>query len=122
MADDEKIISTQELKKLIAGKKKYTLIDVRRVDELRYGMIPTAVHLALHELDEAIELSEEMFSKRYGFAKLSTTEKIIVYCRTGSRSGIACAYLKSKGYHVSNYAGSVQAWSRIDDNVKMYGS
>jgi len=114
------VIATEEVEELIDSKGDYILIDVRREDELANGIIPTAKHLCLDEIEIAFELSEEEFKERYGFDKPSKSDLIILYCRTGSRSGMAAMFLKSKGYNVKNYQGSVQAWSLIDDNVKMY--
>ena len=125
------IISTEELKKMIdvatgtaskdaAGPVDYVLIDVRREDELVNGMIPTANHLSMDEIGQAFELSEDDFLNRYGFPKPTKDELIIVHCRTGGRSNVVASKLNDKGYHVQNYEGSVQEWSKIDENVKMY--
>jgi len=96
------------------------LIDVRNNDELQHGMIPTAKHLPMDEVEEAFGLDEKEFKEKYGFLKLTKEELIIVHCRTGFRSNGVAIYLRDNGYHVKNYLGSVQAWSLIDKNVKMY--
>ncbi len=114
-------ISTNELKEFIDRKKGYILIDVRNNHELNYGMIPSAVHLCLQDFEGAFDLDDNDFFDRYRFRKPSKSKLIIVYCRTGSRSGVAEEYLKNKGYNVRNYRGSVKKWSLIDENVKMYG-
>ena len=114
------VINTEELKKMIDSSGDYILIDVRREDELIHGMIPTAKHIILDEVESAFEMGEEEFLVKYGFPKPTKDELIIVYCRTGGRSKVASSYLNGKGYHVQNYEGSVQEWSKIDDNVKMY--
>ena len=115
------IINTDELKDMIDNEKDFVLIDVRNESELRYGMIPKAVHLSLQDFLEAWDLSDDKFYDQYGFRKPSKNKLIVVYCRTGSRSNLATEYLEENGYNVKNYLGSVKAWSRIDDNVKMYG-
>jgi rhodanese-related sulfurtransferase len=114
------VISTTELKHMIDNEGDYVLIDVRREDELHHGMIPTAKHLCLDEVESAFEMGEEEFLVKYGFLRPSKDELIIVHCRTGGRSNVAASYLKGKGFNVENYEGSVQEWSRIDENVKMY--
>ena len=65
-------------------------------------------------------LTDEEFEKLYEFEKPSKEDLVILYCRTGSRSGMATEYLKDKEYNVKNYLGSVQEWSKIDENVEMY--
>ena len=115
------VIETSELRKIIDSKREYVLIDVRNDDELNYGMIPTAVHLCLQDFSEAFDLDDNSFFDKYKFKKPSKSKLIIVYCRTGSRSGVAEEYLKNKGYNARNYKGSVKEWSLIDKNVKMYG-
>jgi len=120
------VISTEELKKMIDENSNYILIDIRRDEELKHGMIPTAKHLVLDDFQEAFDLIEEDFKEKYGFDKPKTISEsgdsklIIVYCRSGSRSDMAANYLRSKGHNVKNYQGSVKAWSEIDDNVNMY--
>lgn len=114
------VITTDELKKLIDSNGDYVLIDVRRDDELENGMIPTAKHLCMDEIEGAFELDENEFKEKYGFDKPAKDELIIVHCRTGGRSNAVTNYLNSKDYRVQNYQGSIQEWSKIDDNVKMY--
>ncbi len=114
------VVSTNELKRMIDNNLDYVLIDVRREDELKHGMIPTAKHLPMEEIEEAFDLSEDEFKKKYGFDKPSKEELVIVHCRTGGRSNVVANQLNQKGYHVQNYEGSVQEWSKIDENVKMY--
>ncbi len=115
------IISTEELKKLIDEKKNFVLIDVRRDDELHYGMIPTARHIPLHEIEEAFDLSEKGFREKYGFTKPTKKKLIVAYCRSGGRSNTAMELLARRGFMVKNYKGSVGEWSKIDPHVKAYG-
>jgi len=113
------MVTRDELKKLIDDKGKYTLIDVRGEDELVNGMIPTAVHLPLGEISWAFTLSPEAFERKYKFKK-PINEKVIFYCRTGSRSAMATSKGKEIGLDCDNYAGSIWEWSEIDPNVKRY--
>src|SRR3989344_2442254 len=110
------IISTLELQKLLQNKKAdFALIDVRDADELQYGMIPSAHHIPLYEIEKAFGLNEKDFKHKYHFEKPEKKKQIIVYCRTGSRSGVAAAYLERIEYsRVKNYSGSVLEWSRVD--------
>jgi len=116
------IITRDELKKLIDQKEEYTLIDVREEDELEYGMIPTAKNIPLSELGHAITASPSEFLKRYQFPLIKKEKQIIVYCRTGGRSGQAAHFLEQNGFSkVFNFAGSIWRWAEIDPNVRRYG-
>ncbi len=116
---EPRIVTREELRALISAKGEYVLVDVRESHELVHGMIPTAVHLPLSELAAAIALAPTSFFSKYGFI-LPKDERIIVYCRSGSRSSKASFYLCSIGYPAENFKGSVLAWSEIDSNVKAH--
>ncbi len=116
---DVVVITLEELKELIDARGEYVLVDVREKDELVHGMIPTAQHLPLSQLKEAVSLAPTVFFSRYGFI-LPKDEQVIVYCRSGSRSGKAASYLCSLGYPAKNFKGSVLAWSEIDPKVKKH--
>ncbi len=115
-----KEINRDELKKLIDDKGNYVLIDVRQKEELQYGMIPTAHHIPLSEVESAFDLDSSAFEKNYGFSKPARSDLMIVYCRSGGRSSIAAGFLSKKGFKVRNYAGSILDWSEIDENVQAY--
>jgi len=113
------MLTTHEVQKAIE-EQSTLLLDVRKKEELQYGMIPTAKHLPLHELEEAFLLNEDTFKQTYGFSKPTKEQKIICYCRTGGRSKLATLLLRKQGYNVENYEGSIYAWSKIDNTVKVY--
>lgn len=92
-----KEISAKELEQLLKEGKQVNIIDVREVDEVAAGHIPTAVNIPLgliefrmHELDK---------SKEY-----------IMVCRSGGRSGQATQFLESQGFNVTNMTGGMLAW------------
>ena len=116
------VITTEQLKKVIDSQGKYTLIDVREKEELQHGMIPTAKNIPFTEFEEAWELDNTSFQKKYGFPKPKKEDNLIFHCRTGGRSAQATAFAISEGYHATNYQGSIWEWSLIDKNVKRYGS
>jgi rhodanese-related sulfurtransferase len=76
------------------------LIDVRGDAEVAAGMIPGARHIPLHMIPlRAAELPRDV--------------PVIFYCRTGARSGQACAFLAQQGFaNLHNLAGGVMAWAR----------
>ena len=106
------IITRAELKSLIDSKADYILVDVREAEELEHGMIPTAKHIPLAQIPDALE-----YPKMFG---LSKEKKIIFHCRSGSRSATATALALEKGFQAINYEGSILDWSLIDKNVEAY--
>jgi phage shock protein E len=77
--------------KLKAGAK---VVDVRTPGEFKSGHYPGAVNIPLHELDDRL-------------AEFGDKEKpIVVYCRSGNRSGQAKRQLEAAGYRdVTNGGG-----------------
>ncbi len=115
------IISRVDLLRFITLKSNYCLLDVRGKDELVHGMIPTAKHVPVSELEEALELSPKEFKHHYGFEKPQKSTPVFVYCRTGGRARIAADILLKKGYCVRAYLGGIFEWSEFDSNIKKYG-
>ena len=115
-------ISYKEVKRLVdsKGKSKYVLIDVRKKEELKHGMIPTAVNIPMSELIEAFALSDKEFHDKYGIEKPHKKANLIFYCRTGNRSQKATDEFVNRGYKAKNFFGSVLEWSRHDSSVNMY--
>lgn len=74
------------------------LVDVREPDEWEEGHIEGATHIPLGEL-----------AQRLG--ELPRDRELIMVCRSGSRSGLACEYMESLGYDVVNMTGGMTAWS-----------
>ena len=74
------------------------LIDVRSDDEVASGMIPGAEHIALDDFDPA----------KLG---IEDTSKIVLYCRSGRRSGVAAKRLAQfTGQDVRHLDGGIIAW------------
>lgn len=73
------------------------LVDVREPDEWEEGHIEGATHIPLGEL-----------AQRLG--ELPRDRELIMVCRSGSRSGLACEYMESLGYDVVNMTGGMTAW------------
>ncbi|KAF9430390.1 hypothetical protein BGZ94_007041 [Podila epigama] len=83
------------------------LIDVRDLNEVVKGIIPTAHHIALSDLEQALTLEEEAFEAKYGFKKFGKQDEVVFYCRSGRRSNLAFQLTRGLGYtHVRNYPGS----------------
>lgn len=93
------IITVQELKKKMDSGEKFILIDVREPyehQEFNIGgkLIPMgSVPYALEELESQKD------------------EEIILYCRSGNRSGMAQEFLMQQGFKkVLNLTGGMLAW------------
>jgi phage shock protein E len=74
------------------------LIDVRSPDEYAGGHLPGAVNIPVQVLDQ--RLAE--VGPRDG--------ALIIYCRSGSRSGRAAALLRAQGFTKVHNLGPMTAW------------
>lgn len=77
------------------------LLDVRTQDEVDEGAIPGALHIDIFKGQEFIdEVSALDQSKAY-----------YVYCRSGNRSGQACAVMQELGFeNTYNLVGGFNEW------------
>lgn len=74
------------------------LVDVRTAQEFAAGHIPGAVNIPLQELGHRL-------------GELDAKERpIVVYCRSGNRSGNAARMLRSAGYSEAHDLGSISRW------------
>ncbi|HRJ12349.1 MAG TPA: rhodanese-like domain-containing protein [Alphaproteobacteria bacterium] len=96
-------LSIQDFKAMRAGGDAYTLLDVRRDDELALAKYPEPY---LH-----IEMSEVAAR----LAEIPTDKPIIVACRSGGRSAKVAVLLQEKGFqNISNLTGGILAWAELD--------
>ncbi|MFK5915162.1 MAG: rhodanese-like domain-containing protein [Woeseiaceae bacterium] len=81
------------------------ILDVRESNEYSEGHIINSVHIPLASLKDKIKDLEK-----------HKTQKIIVACKSGSRSSQACGNLKKQGFEqVFNLSGGIMAW----ENAKL---
>ena len=74
------------------------LVDVRTDLEVSRGVIPGALHIALHLLPTRYE-------------EIDRARAVVFYCQSGARSAQASAFLNGKGWpEVYNLAGGINAW------------
>jgi len=74
------------------------LVDVRTPSEFAAGHIPGAINIPLQQLDSRL-------------TELQPRETpVVVYCRSGSRSGRASRVLKSAGFAAVQDLGSMSRW------------
>ena len=75
-----------------------TLIDVRTPDEFKHdGHIADAKLIPLGQLAQNLNMVDK-------------AKKVLVYCRSGSRSVAASRILGSRGFTVVNMSGGMMAW------------
>ena len=85
-----KILSCEEIKNFVKNGGK--LIDVRTQPEFEQARLPGSVRMSAHELTTP---------------PFSPDDQVYLYCRTGSRSGVAEHFLRDMGYNVTNIGGVV---------------
>lgn len=97
-ADSSASITTDELKKEMKNNENLVILDVRTEAELTSELrkIPEAIHIPLQEIES-----------RYNELEKYKDKEIMIICRTGRRSGIACDFLKTKGFNVKNVEGGM---------------
>ncbi len=102
-------LTVEELKQLQDRGEKLVLVDVREPREWAISDLGESVKIPLGTLPQNLE-------------KLSKDDEIVVYCRTGGRSGNAVAFLLENGFEkVRNLAGGINKWAeRIDKSLPRY--
>lgn len=83
----------------LSQEKKAIIVDVREVEEIVTGKVKGAKEIPLSIMSS----DTARFEKELEL--LPKDKEIIVYCRSGRRSGIVGAKLKEKGYNVKNLGG-----------------
>lgn len=99
-AENPKKITAEQGKKMLGGKEKIVLVDVRRLDEYEAG------HIA-----GAILIPNESISNEKPKELADLNAKIIVYCRSGRRSANAAAKLVAIGYTNVFDMGGIIDWT-----------
>ena len=89
---------------LMINREDAQILDVREMNEYSGGHIVNAIHIPLSNLNSRLSELEKFKDK-----------KVIVSCRSGHRSGNACANLKKAGFtEVFNLRGGVTAWQNAN--------
>jgi molybdopterin/thiamine biosynthesis adenylyltransferase/rhodanese-related sulfurtransferase len=102
-------ISATDLAARLRNGEKIRLIDVREPHELAISSLPGEELLPLGQL--AARLPE-----------LDSSQEIVLFCKTGSRSSRALELLVSAGFRkVKNLQGGINAWAReVDQSLPVY--
>jgi len=99
----EDSITPEALKRRIDSGKPPVLLDVREPRETRIFALPGAVEIPLGALPGQAN-------------RLDPESEIVVYCKTGARSGRAADYLARSGFRrVRNLEGGIDRWIREVD-------
>ncbi len=103
-----KEISCSELKKMMDAKDNFQLIDVREEYEKEIADIG----------GELIPMGDVMDNLK----KISRDKKVVVYCRTGNRSGVITQALEAQGFtNIFNLKGGIYQWANeIDSSITKY--
>jgi molybdopterin/thiamine biosynthesis adenylyltransferase/rhodanese-related sulfurtransferase len=85
------------------------LLDVREPNEWEIGHLPGATRISVNELADRL-------------GELDTAREMVVYCRSGVRSGRAVDLLRSTGFRkVKNLTGGILRWSdEVDPSIPKY--
>ena len=87
-----------EQAKQIIDNEQVLLLDVRTEEEFITGHIPSAINIPVDDIEQRLD---EINDKN---------QKILVYCKSGRRSVIACEILETYGYNNLYNIGGVVDW------------
>jgi rhodanese-related sulfurtransferase len=94
-------LNAQQWKEKLDASLDGVIVDVRTPVEWEEGIIPNAVLNNIHEQQGFMDYVES----------LDKDKEYFMYCRSGARSGNACAYMESQGFTKTyNLAGGILNW------------
>jgi len=97
--NDNLDLKPSELRQYILEKNRdFILIDVRTPKEYNKGHIPTALLIPYNEIESHTD-------------KIPKEKLIVLYCKSGGRSGIAASRLKDLGYKKVINFGGIYRWT-----------
>jgi rhodanese-related sulfurtransferase len=101
-------ITQDQLSDEIGEGKKILLLDVRSKEEFRSGHIPGAKNVPHNEIGDWLRNQN-----------MSPSTDIVVYCESGSRSGVVQQLLIDKGFtSVRHLEGDMKAWRECETCAK----
>ena len=92
-------MTVQELKAWRDAKHPHFLLDVREPSEHAACSIEGAVLIPLRDLPARLD-------------QLPADQPIVVHCKSGGRSAMACDLLKQRGFEAHNLSGGMDKWTR----------
>ncbi len=102
-------ISPEELRDALAGPDPPLVVDVREPEEWEIGHLAVAHLIPQEELPDRVD-------------ELTRAPAVVLYCRSGARSGRATRLLLDLGFqNVRSLRGGINAWAdRIDPSIPKY--
>lgn len=98
-----KSISNKQAEKLIADNEELLILDVRRFNEFKEERIEKAKNIPVDELEWELEELQD-------YKELP----ILVYCKVGNKSSIACDMLKEEGFkYLYNLRGGILDYTGV---------
>lgn len=95
------VLSVADFKTKIENLAQYTLLDVRTANEVAGGTINNALNIDYYASDFKEQLAE-----------LRTDKPLLIFCRSGNRSGKASKIAKEVGFtEIYDLKGGFMAWS-----------
>ncbi|WP_100403750.1 rhodanese-like domain-containing protein [Bacillus sp. FJAT-42315] len=86
-----------EAQKMLQENKQLVVVDVREAGEVAGGTIPGAINIPLGQVLTRIN-------------EFDSNKEYLMICRSGNRSSLACEWLSSKGFQVTNLLGGMMSW------------
>jgi len=100
-------LNVAEFKAKITTAEPFQLLDVRTPEECAEGMLDNALAMDFYEDSFEAELNT-----------LDPNVPVLVYCRSGGRSGKTMDILQSKGFvEVYNLDGGITAWGEAGEDI-----
>ena len=94
-------LSQEDWKKQLEEDNNSVVLDVRTQEEVDMGIITDAIHIDIYKGQGFI----------YELEELDKTKNYYVYCRSGGRSGQACAIMNQLGFNNAyNLMGGFSEW------------
>src|SRR5256712_5478914 len=102
-------ISADRLKERLDAGQAFVLLDVREPTEWEIARLDNAILMPVAQVPNRVN-------------ELSTADEIVVYCKTGARSGRITNFLRELGFRtVKNLVGGIAEWAeRIEPEMPRY--
>tara|TARA_R110002073_G_scaffold95059_5_gene220952 strand:+ start:2921 stop:3235 length:315 start_codon:yes stop_codon:yes gene_type:complete len=95
-------LTQEEWKQQLAKDANAVILDVRTDEEVAEGIIPNAIQMDIYKGQGFI----------YKLEELDKNKNYYVYCRSGARSGQACAIMNQLGFkNAFNLSGGILEWN-----------
>lgn len=92
-----KSINSSQAEKLIKNNRDLLILDVRRSKEFKESRIINSINIPVEEIEWEVNELQEFKDK-----------PILVYCKVGVRSSVACTFLEEEGFsNLYNLRGGI---------------